>query len=95
MDGGAWWAAVHGVAKSRTKLTRLSSSSSVCLEYFAIFNHYNNLNVAYCFTEYKLRLNKEENILQTRGSQSVVPGSIILASPQNLLEQLHASSQIY
>ena len=21
MDGGAWWAAVHGVAKSRTKLS--------------------------------------------------------------------------
>ena len=28
MDGGAWWAAVHGVAKSRTQLKRLSSSSS-------------------------------------------------------------------
>ena len=27
MDGGAWWAAVHGVAKRRT-LKRLSSSSS-------------------------------------------------------------------
>ena len=28
MDGGAWKAAVHGVAKSRTQLKRLSSSSS-------------------------------------------------------------------
>ena len=28
MDGGAWWAAVHGVTKSRTRLKRLSSSSS-------------------------------------------------------------------
>ena len=28
MDGGAWWAAVHGVARSRTRLKRLSSSSS-------------------------------------------------------------------
>ena len=27
MDGGAWWATVHGVAKSRTRLKRLSSSS--------------------------------------------------------------------
>ena len=27
-DGGAWWAAVSGVAQSRTRLTRLSSSSS-------------------------------------------------------------------
>ena len=28
-DGGAWWAAVCGVAQSRTRLKRLSSSSSV------------------------------------------------------------------
>ena len=27
-DGGAWWAAVCGVAQSRTRLTRLSSSSN-------------------------------------------------------------------
>ena len=30
-DGGAWWAAVYGVAQSRTRLKRLSSSSNqVC-----------------------------------------------------------------
>ena len=27
-EGGAWWAAVYGVAQSRTRLNRLSSSSS-------------------------------------------------------------------
>ena len=27
-DGGAWWAAVYGVVQSRTRLKRLSSSSS-------------------------------------------------------------------
>ena len=27
-DGGAWWAAVYGVAQSRTRLKRLGSSSS-------------------------------------------------------------------
>ena len=27
-DGGAWWAAVYGVAQSRTRLKRLSGSSS-------------------------------------------------------------------
>ena len=27
-DGGAWWAAVHGVAQSQTRLKQLSSSSS-------------------------------------------------------------------
>ena len=28
-DGGAWWASVYGVAQSRTRLKRLSSSSSM------------------------------------------------------------------
>ena len=28
-DGGAWWAAGYGVAQSRTRLKRLSSSSSI------------------------------------------------------------------
>ena len=32
-DGGAWWAAVHGVAQSRTQLKQLSSSSM----YMSIF----------------------------------------------------------
>ena len=27
-DGGDWWAAIYGVAQSRTQLKRLSSSSS-------------------------------------------------------------------
>ena len=30
-DGRAWWAAVSGVAQSRTRLKRLSSSSSLYL----------------------------------------------------------------
>ena len=29
-DRGAWWAAVYGVAQSRTRLKRLSSSSISC-----------------------------------------------------------------
>ena len=36
-DSGAWWAAIYGVAWSRTRLKRLSSSSSsssVCLMYW-------------------------------------------------------------
>ena len=28
MDGGTWWAAIYGVTQSRTRLKRLSSSSS-------------------------------------------------------------------
>ena len=30
-DGGAWWAAIYGVAQSRTRLKQLSSSSSSTL----------------------------------------------------------------
>ena len=29
MDGAAWWADVYGVTQSRTRLKRLSSSSSI------------------------------------------------------------------
>ena len=32
-DGGAWWAAVNGVAQSRTQLKRLSSSSSSSIKF--------------------------------------------------------------
>ena len=38
-DGGAWWAAVYGVAQSRTWLKQLSSSSSSTLSP-CIFNLY-------------------------------------------------------
>ena len=34
-DGGAWWAAVPGVAQSRTRLMRLSSSSSFIVKFMA------------------------------------------------------------
>ena len=40
-DGEAWWAAVYGVAQSRTRLKRLSSSSSSIKTYIA----FNNSNV--------------------------------------------------
>ena len=33
-DGGAWWAAVDGVAQSRTQLKGLSSSSNTLLSQF-------------------------------------------------------------
>ena len=32
-DGGAWWEAVYGVAQSRTRLKRLSTSSSSALQW--------------------------------------------------------------
>ena len=38
-DGGAWWAAVYGVAQSRTQLKRLSSSSSSPLSVSGFSTH--------------------------------------------------------
>ena len=35
-DGGAWWAAVSGVAQSRTRLKRLSSSIAISNEGFQL-----------------------------------------------------------
>ena len=34
MDRGAWWAAVHGVAKSRTRLSDFTSSNFCCHGFF-------------------------------------------------------------
>ena len=33
MEGEAWWAAVHGVAKSRTRLSNFTFSLSLSLKY--------------------------------------------------------------
>ena len=34
MDGGAWWATVHGVAKSRTHLSDFTSLHFLCLQHW-------------------------------------------------------------
>ena len=39
-DGGAWWAAIYGVAQSRTRLNWLSSSSSDLSLLFGSFSTY-------------------------------------------------------
>ena len=38
MDRGAWWAAVYGVAQSRTRLKRLSSGSRQTIAYLNKYN---------------------------------------------------------
>ena len=38
-DGGAWWAAVSGVAQSRTRLKRLSSSGSFVIAFLPSSKH--------------------------------------------------------
>ena len=41
-DGGAWWAAVYGVAESQTRLKRLSrySNRSICMNSIKTYNRY-------------------------------------------------------
>ena len=38
-DGGAWWAAVYGVAQSQTQLKRLSSSNNLVISVLATFSN--------------------------------------------------------
>ena len=46
-DGGAWWAAVYGVAQSRTRLKRLGSSGRQTLQYsnraMLLYEHRNGI----------------------------------------------------
>ena len=56
-DNRAWWAAVYGVAQSRTRLKRLSSSSSSILQnsnYMHIIFSYSILCVSVCFSYLRL-----------------------------------------
>ena len=46
-DEGAWWAAVYGVAQSRTRLKQLSSSSSSSIVFLAEKSHGESRLVGY------------------------------------------------
>ena len=61
MDGGAWWAAVHGVTKSQTRLKWLSSSS---MDYQKMATHFSIL-------VWKIPWTEEPGGLQSMGSQRV------------------------
>ena len=47
-DGGSWWPAVYGIAQSRTRLKRLSSSRWTWF-WFLILSHSRNGNVTFQF----------------------------------------------
>ena len=38
MDGGAWWASVHGVAKSRTQLSEVAKSRTRLSDFIFTFH---------------------------------------------------------
>ena len=50
MDGGAWWTTVHGVAKSQTRLSDFTfTSTSLC--YLANFQHFHCAESDPCLVE--------------------------------------------
>ena len=67
-DGGAWWAAVYGIAQSRTRLKRLSSSSSkhlfVCLlaNLYVFFGEISCMSCLYIFESSPLSVATFANI---------------------------------
>ena len=80
--GGAWWAAVDGVAQSRTRLKRVSSSSSnvilVVQNLLMLLKVFpKRVDIAQLSKIYPLSLNNQYDILQMSKSQET-------QSPENL-----------
>ena len=76
-DGGAWWAAVYGVAQSQTRLKRLSSSSSRGKHYleqgvyhshasYCSFATYRYIHKLYWISHYAVRKTETTYVLDTR-----------------------------
>ena len=47
-DGGAWWAAIYGVTRSRTRLKWLSSSRLFSIDYLLIGTYSLTLDIHFC-----------------------------------------------
>ena len=80
--GGAWWAAIYGVAQSRTRLKWLSSSSrycSACFTFIASFNFHGNLWAKYYYysTLWMRKLRHRE------GKQMVKVKHLVSGGPKN------------
>ena len=75
-DGGAWWAAVYGVAQSRTWLKWLSSSSSsiCCLQE----THFSLQDT------YRLKVRECKNIFHANGKQKKAGVAIVISDKIDL-----------
>ena len=66
-DGGAWWAAVSGVTQSRTRLKRLSSSSSSFILFHEMATLSSILDFLFFFLlSSKIKTNKRDQAMITR-----------------------------
>ena len=54
MDGEAWWAAVHGVAQSQTRLSNHHFHVSFFFRFFSHIGHYKVPNSVPCATQWSL-----------------------------------------
>ena len=92
-DGGAWWAAAYGVAQSRTRLKRLSSSSSSSVTVFNAAELYTLLVkmvnfMLYVFTTIKRRdsklallINSLNHLLRGKKSLTLTVQQFVYLSP--------------
>ena len=87
MDGGAWWATVHGVAKSRTRLSDFTHSLTHLFYGYKRFAGIRNLRNSTWLQTYAriLELLKRESESQSVVSNSLGPCG--LYSPWNSLGQ--------
>ena len=67
MDGGAWWAAVHGVAKSQTRL----SNFTVSFHFHALEKEMATHSSALALTPWRIPGAGEPGGLTSMGSHSV------------------------
>ena len=65
-DRGTWWAAIYGVAQSRTRLKRLSSSSS-SNQFTSFLSSYFPLQFSFTLLPFQVPLKKKEKTCIHRG----------------------------
>ena len=98
-DGGAWWAAVYGVAKSQTRLMWLSSSSRVCLFLLSV----QLLSRVWLFAtpwiatrQASLSITNSWSSLKLMSIKSMMPSShLILCRPLLLLPPIAPSIRVF
>ena len=93
-DGGAWWAAIYGVAQSRTRLNRLSSSSSSM--------HKNRLSLVFrrlLVAIVRIKFSRSERKFSDEDSWTYKTDHILLMFPKqvNVLNnmQIHETGKLF
>ena len=94
MDGGAWWATIHGVAKSRT---RLSDFTSLCFQFNSVAQSCPTLcdpmNPSH---QASLSITNSRSSLRLTSIESVMPSShLILCRPLLLLPSVPSSIRVF